>query len=883
MSDERKRIELQMQMLQLQKAKAVAMQAAPAPVVEQPQQPPAEYGTMGNPSLPQQAAHVATAVNRVPFDIIDTPNMVGQAAGWGLDKMGFEDAGKTASTMFPKLSESRFIKPLKDAVTSPFVAAGAAPLTEKLHTATEWGVGAPMAKVQKTSMMPDLLMSGGAVLGDEIGRFFDDGQTGEVVGGVSGFLASLLRGKKGIGKNDAKAVELVSDAIDKTEGANAKLNQAVARQDSGTLADLTEAQSIYNIEAGIAPKGSPMRDDIDRAVAQTDAKLQSDIGSTLPDGSLETSRVAAQQDLQGRLDEVELNRGNEVIQAQAAADAEDALNAAEWTTLEGKGRESQAIADALRADSNAAQEVLNTQPIPSDASKNLAGDLDTIDRFDKRAESRAWSVIDDAGAIDVSQAAKNMDDFSATLKLPPTDAEAIKVAFRPEFDRITSWTKAGVEPKEIQSVLRNMKQKIADNAADGSPDYAHTSAKKMVRYLESQLTDTTVTQGFDGFREAIASTVKRFDRTKAEKVGKARRSPETETLTDRLGYTGKGGAATARLIKKTESPVAIEKSHDVIRAEGKDKGVDEKFIKDHQGYLSAFPEFNAEMQAIANKRTKADAGASANTTNQTQLEKALSEVDKGFEETRKGLTKTREAANIKAGKQVVDSGKGLVADFSRDAEGTINKLLGKAKGEGSLVEGKQLSELHEWAKTKGVEESFKSHVKQQLMNKMFPDDTVGLAKATNATLKTFKQNKQRLVDAGIFTQKQADTLEKEIATIAAQKVKRSRASADPLAPELTAMEERMSMAAAIATVGSTGLPHALILTSFAKGVIQDFMKSQKLPKKAQKKVAEFMLNPEKYQKAHQMLIESKAKGGQLSKERMNDVIRAVISTTAAQD
>lgn len=861
--------------------------AAPAAVPEPEPAPPAEYGTMENPSIPQQAAHVATAVNSVPFDILDTPNMIGQGVGWGLDKMGFEGAGETASTMFPKLSESKLLglKPLKDTVTSPHVADGAAPLAEKLHTATEWGIGAPSAKAQKVSMLPDLLMSGGAVAGEQIGDWFGESQIGEVVGGGLGFLSSLLRGKTGLSKTDTKAVDLVSDVIDETEGARTKLNQGVARKDAGTLADLTETQGMYNVEAGVAPQGSAVRDDIDRAVAQSDAKLQNDIGDTLPDADLEQSRLASQQDVQTQLENATLTQGTDVAQAQVLADAEDALNKTEWANIEGKTRESQAIADALRADSNAAQEVLNTQPIPSDASIKLAGDLDTIDKFDKRAESKAWGVIDDAGAIDVSQAAKNMDDYSATLKLPPTDADAIQVAFKPEFDRIKTWMKVGVEPKEIQSVLRNMKQKIADNAADGSPDYTHSSAKKMVRYLEDQLTDTNVTKGFDGFREAIASTVKRFDRTKAEKVGKARRSPETETLARRLGYTAEDGAATARLIKKTESPVAIEKSHDVVRAAGNAKkgGVDQDFIDDHNGYLTAFPKLKAELQAIADKKTKADTGATTNKANQTELEKALSEVEQGFTETKGGLTKAKDAAKGKADASIISAGKGLVADFSRDAEGTINKILGKAKGEGSLVQGAQLKELHDWAKSKGVEESFKSQVKQQLMTKMFPADKVGLSKANNSTLKTFMQNKQRLIDGDVFTQAQADAIQKEIVTIAEQKLKRGKASPDELTPELSEIEQSLSTVAALVTVASTGLPHAFIATAFTRNQIQNLMKSNKLPRKAQKKVAEFMVNPEKYQEAYQMLLESRAKGGKLSKERMNDVIRAVIGTTAAQD
>ena len=858
----------------------------PAPAAVSSPAPPAEYGTMENPSIPQRAAHVATAVNSVPFDLLDTPNMIGQGAGWGLNKMGFEGAGETVSTMFPKLSESNLLglKPLKDAVTTPHVADGAAPLAEKLHTATEWGIGAPSSKAQKVSMLPDFLMSTGAVAGEQLGEWAGNSQIGEVAGGVVGFLSSLLRGKTGLSKSDTKAVDLVSDVIDETEGARTKLNQGVARKDSGTLADLTEAQGMYNVEAGVAPQGSSVRDDIDRAVAQSDAKLQNDIGDTLPDADLEQSRLASQQDVQTKLENAILNQGTEVAQAQAVADAEDALNKTEWANIEGKTRESQAIADALREDSNAAQEVLNTQPIPSDASKNLATAIDAEEALDSAASDKAWAVIDDAGAIDASAAANSVPDFIDSLKLAPTSDKKFRAAYGDDLETIKGWGANPVEPKEIQAVLSNIKEKMSDSVnVQGKTPFASVNAGKVVKHLENMLVDPKITTGFDGFKEAIASTVRKYDRTKSEKMGKTRVSPDVETFTERLGYKGQGGASTARLIKKIDSPDAIEKSHDVVRADGNDLGVTEAFMQERKGYFAAFPKFQKEMQAIADKNTLSVKGAATNKANQTELEKALSEVEQGFNETKGGLTKAKDAAKAKAAASAINAGKGLVADFSRDAEGTINKILGKAKGEGSRVQGAQLKELHDWAKAEGVEESFKSQVKQQLMAKMFPADKVGLAKANNSTLKTFMQNKQRLIDGDVFTEAQADAIQKEIVTIAEQKLKRGKASPDELTPELSEIEQSLSTAAALVTVASTGLPHAFIATAFTRTQIQNLMKSNKLPKKSQKKVAEFMVNPEKYQEAYQLLLESRAKGGKLSKERMNDVIRAVIGTTAAQD
>lgn len=920
MGDDRRALELKLKMLQLKKDRALAMQTAPVEEAATPEPPVVEEESTYEPLYSREptttpdnwdkAAHIATGATEIPFLMGNIPSMSGDIMSWGLDKAtgamdsygigkekglsktlkkGMEGLSDIADSV-PKYTDLPVVSEAYNLAASPVVAKGVSDVADYGKIGLGWAAGAPFAASKGASVLPDVAMGVSAMGGSFLDKYFgsdENGVAGEMAGGFLGMLASMLRGRMPVPKAERQASDYIDAKMKDVPDANKTLDESLANATKAekanmTFGDATQSEKGYAIENTVGKQDDSIRATIRAQVEASEAARQAQIGEVIPNADAPN---AAKDKAQSQVDEslASIEEGRQIAEKEiirTADETEAAVRADEKAIAEDLGA-SQARVNALRQTADDAQGTTADTPITSDVSKSLAEDLNTIDKYDKRAESRAWAVIDDAGSIDVSKAATNMDSYSATLKLPPTDAAAIQAAFKPEFARIKSWTKAKVEPKEIQSVLRDMKQKIADNAADGSPDYAHTSAKKMVRYLEDQLTDTNVTQGFDGFREAIASTVKRHYRTKSEKVGNARRKSPDETLARNIGYKGDDGATTARVLKQAESPVMLEKSHDFVRSEANrlaksETGeLSEDFMAEYDGYLTAFPKLKAEIQSIADANKAANVGADAGKV----IEADLASSNKLAERARQDGAKKMEAdlKDLKTRSTNAEGKvkKGAMASFANDVEGTLQKILDKPKA-GSKANTNDMTELHNWAIEKGVSESFRAKVKEQVLAKLFPE--VDGSKLINAkSLQKFKDVSDTLVDSGVLTRAEADNVEKTLRTNATNQKGRKGAGVVGLTPTVTTKQKLSATALSLFVVASTGMPHALLATRLVRDMIENEMKRQNLTPESIKMVGEFMVNPEKYQKAHKALLKAREKGGKLDQEKAADMVRLIVA------
>jgi hypothetical protein len=839
---------------------------APAAVV------PPESGRVptADPSILEGAAHVAGGVAEIPFDVMDLPNLIASGTGWGLEKLGYPEAAETYEGLFPKASELPYVKDLKGLLTDPFVEKGTNPALDAGRTFASWASPGIVAKAKGLTAVPDVL----AGLGAAGAEYLSDGNPlGETAGGIAGLLAGALRGKTPGDKAVNQASDFITDITSESPDAQAKLVKAIEGGDKGTLADFTESPGAYNLEHTMGQKGSGLRQQIEDATLEAENVMQGQVSGVIPNAPLASSKIAAERNIADAQAGLETDRVATLQQVQQADEAATAAALAKEARMSAEIGDSQAISASLRGEADAAQGTLANQLTPPEASKQLHADYAVLDAEKKVIEKAAWRKLDDSPAIDVSDAVKDLPVFLNDMKLAKTHAKAVRSAFSAELDAIESWGKNAVEPKEIQAVLSNMKQKIHDAGVTGKTPFEHTVGQNIVKYVETMLVETPTTKGF---KEAISATVDRNKTARPDSMGKLRNSPDIETFSDRVNFTGSKGAGTARLVEQSGNPAVVESAHNTVRAAGKaaENGVDEAFMAKHKGYLDAFPDLQKELQDIAAAKTDVASDAVAAGTREGGLSAAIEASAKAREAAPTALNKALGQVNTGTAKMKAAANKGPIADFAADADGRAYALLdGKTSEAGT----KELTDLHDWAKTNSVDASFKARIKGQLLDKLFPE-TKSLTRATGKSASEFNKVKQRLMDSGILSEKEVAGIEKALKTTTDRQTARKAAGFVEVAPKVTGGEKLAATAGALVTVASTGMPHALLATRFTRDLIESEIKRRKLSPAAQTKIAEFIVNPEQYADAYKRLNAARAKGGRLDAEKMQDILRAVVAT-----
>ncbi|GAG28030.1 unnamed protein product, partial [marine sediment metagenome] len=129
-------------------------QAAPAPAqepapVETPAPAPVSnvmYPPAENPTAMQKMGHVGTALGRVAFGIADLPSLVGDAAGWGINKFMDQDkVGDEVANLIPSTDEIPWLQKTKHFLTDPMIDPKKHKGVDAAKTALEWGVPLPVA------------------------------------------------------------------------------------------------------------------------------------------------------------------------------------------------------------------------------------------------------------------------------------------------------------------------------------------------------------------------------------------------------------------------------------------------------------------------------------------------------------------------------------------------------------------------------------------------------------------------------------------------------------------------------------------------------------------------------------------------------------------
>lgn len=827
--------------------------------------------TTDNPTWDDYVGNALAGASELPFALMDIPYALGEAQKWAGKKMGFsEEALKGVEN--PRFSRAPGINYIRHRATDPRIEPNSGfPVADAARTAGRWITPIPAGKITLASTAIDAGAAALAAGGEYLGNQFDTatGKIGEMVGGTSAYLAALLRGRTGMSKADKQATQFTDTLASDATGS---IERGLQKGDRGTLADLAGSPSLYNAEHTIGKKGTEPRRQIDEMVAAEELAQKNKIADVFPSTDKELSRSAATEQGVNASNVYEKDRA--ATTASLLADKENKIAAA----LRGEKNIAEEIsagdaaAAKLQNEAMQAQGTVGHLPGTSVTNKAAHAEISRLAKDEKVKVKAAWDKFEAGEPLSLSRVATGLNQKINSLGLAKTNQAELMKTYSSEIKDIRGWEQGKVAPKDVQAVLSKMKEKIhASKDITGTMPYVHTQAGELVKYVEDGLGRSSA-----AFKEAKEATVAYHAKVKPGNVGKVRANDSTETYVDRLGLTGNQGATTARYAKASGDPKYIEAIHNNIRAEANqlaDKGVSNEFMQKYKGYFEEFPALGKEMQVIADKNLAAKEGIASLTKKKTALTKALEQSGALRASVETDLTRALSELNKATEGLKKNAANNNVGKFAEDAEGRVNTLI--TAGQNTKAT-KELTELHDWAKKADVADSFKGMVKGEVLKKLFPEKE-GLSRATGKSIDAFDATKQRFIDSGVLTHAEVKSIDDALAQSVGRQRARKAAGEIEINPSITPTESAAASGAALAVVASTGMPHALIATSFTKKAIVEAIKAMKLSEKAQRKVAEFLVNPEQYLTAHKMLKDAYAAGGRVSQERAKDIFRAVVT------
>jgi hypothetical protein len=812
-------------MLQLKKDKAIAMQTAPvggaATTAPEPEQSPVQQlgGANFDPNsvydqTVKRASDVAGGLIKGGVaDLIDLPvNMVNLGAD-ALNSVGVENDFQ----MIPPTDIS-FLKKAKEMLTARQVPAGVSSAQDFARTGSEW-FGLPLAKAKKaydagtsiapnviSEVAPDVGAALGASAGEQIGQTLDMPWLEDVMGIVGGVTTGKAQNVSAPKRNkiDAKAIDVIqNNATANPMDLNQTIRDSVDNQTFGTLGDRANDGGVYAVERGLAKRPQSVIND---KIAENDLlrgdEIINDVGSVIPTNPTAPFSDAASNRVEGLLGTGQDDQLGAIFddRNRKIKDAKDALTEAEVT------------AAALRQTSPQ----LTDAPTTVNASRDLAGKYKQLAAEKKDLADKEWAVFDDSPEIDMSDIVKNHDLIWSDQNFASDDIALFKKDFKEEIARLKRMAKGKTDPRNVQSLLSRTKQKLSNRYETSSANVADGMMRDWVRVLEDTLTTSPTTANW---KNAVAATKDLYDTTQPERFGKALKSPDVETLVQRMGLESDTGGSTARLIMESDDQRVIDSMDNAVRAKAKVQGLDGDFIKAHTGYLDERPELKAELQAQASATKKvADAETNATDVEQRAVARA------------KGLRKS-----VK---------KSTLAKYAGDAPELLKKIL-KTGDQASLT---QLNQLVSEAKKTDTMDALRTQVSEQLSEVTFGRESK-LKRATRGALGNFENAKQMLADSGVYTQQEVDRISKSLKRVKDLDNRKKSVTTAELDQTLSGLEEALASGVAVGALSLTPLSAGLVMTGVVRRGIKNWMLTNKNDPEILKRVEEFIINPDEYLKA----------------------------------
>jgi len=724
------------------------------------------------------------------------------AANWGGDAIEYV-TGLDVPDATPPTQRNPAIRATYDKLTTPAIPVGENTFVDSAAKGVEYASGGPFKS--------DLYAGIGAGTGQLISDYTGVPYLADVLGiaggfkGASGSAASesdvidsaahkLIEGRLG-GSNSAEQAELAQQ----TQQAiiNGLRNPEKAAQSGGwlgtpstatgpmknpnqTMAELTGNRALYGLENTV---GGTENRAAGRGYAMYDAITANK--KALSDDIVNT--VAPQSSIPTRAT-------SDAAEAQIAALRGDA-DVAEQVVL---------TADEVAA---TARKRFDGLPNTAESSKKFSAAYNTLDKDLKKHADNVWKEFDGAPPIDMTGVKAELKDYLDGREMPNEMVQDLFNKYKKKvFSQVSKWDDGPIEPKSIQYVLTKIKDEVSTAAAAGTSDVLTKEIGMFGTQLENILKASPATSAY---RKGVEATSELYKRARPERVKTLRNSPSVETLADRFKYSGSKGAETARNVLDSADAKTIEASHDNLRSLAKQEGVDPAFMTKYAGYLDN-PKFGRLKNEFTEIIAKQDLAAGAK--------------DSAAKVT--GLAKAAEASTLKK--------------FAEKPEAVIDGMLKNGK-----ANSKELKSLLASAVANGTEKSFKNLMTERIKGKLFGD--IAFPEATggrSGSAVSFGKMRDTLVEAGIYTPKEADRIAESLDRVKALDL-RKEATNTQLQQTLNAVEGLSVSAAAVLTAKATGQSSLTMV-----GALRKAFKARALVKKNNtdviKRVEEFLISPEKY-------------------------------------
>ena len=754
----------------------------------------------------------------------------------------------TGSELIPEMTPvtQRFapVKEWYDKNTELAMPKGQNKFVDAATTAAEWGSGGPYKS--------DLYAGIGAAAGEAITDATGVGWLEEVGG--------LFGGLKGASGSAASKSDVVDSAAQKLiesrhGGGNAAENAELAKQtQQAIIKGLREQPTPVQQGEWITPAGgwgettTPISANPTLSMQnpnQTMAELTGNRGLYEVENALAASSNAANGTGYAMRDTIDANTKalSDSIMADASPTPFEGVPSRQTSdTAEAQISALRATADdaeGLAATAGDAATTAGTRfdelPNTAETSRTFSKAYDVVDAEKKAHADEVWKGFDGADPIDMTGVKAQLKDYLDNREMPNEMVQDLFDRYKKKvFSQVAKWGEKPVEPKSIQYVLTKIKDEVSTQAAAGSSDVLTKEIGMFGTQLENILMASPATTKY---RAGVEATRDLYTSVRGERVGKLRNSPSIETLGGRFGYKGATGGQTARDVLRSADGRVINASHDNLRRLAAEEGVTPAFMKKYAGYLDE-PKFGRLKNEFNEIIAKQDAATTA----------------KGSADKAAGLAKAAEGSTLKK--------------FADDPEKVVDGLLKNGK-----ANTKQLKSLLDDAVANGTEKSFKNLMNERIKNKMFKDKDKVLPSANSASADSFLNMRDTLVEAGIYTSKEADRIAASLERVRALDLRKGATPAQ-LKETLNAVEGLTVSAAAVLSAKISGQSSLTMV-----GALRKAFKARALVKKNNvdviKRVEEFLISPEKYLDG--------VKASKKLDENVNSIVTQVMGASIAYD
>lgn len=826
-----------------------------------------EYESLSVPKKAlRHASNIVGGINKgLVFDLIDTPANLYNLAQLGVHKAGLKDEYNPEGVPSEYVP---FLKSMKETVTPRTIPKGVSRIGDALRTGSEWigGAGLPAAAVAKqgtkavlAATAPDRMAALGATAGD-----YSQIPYADTVLGLAGAVKGQPKALK-VDKLDKKALDAITSNLrGKPEDVINTIKQNVAKDKTGTLGDLSGGDvGLYSVENNLARDAhSNLSTAIENIQAQHADDIMGDVNQILPSGSYEPLISSAEKQATKRAAGVNKASWNMIDDATARADTAIAANrlASDTSTAAANKLDADMVVDAATAQTKEA-DLLATNVVPtsvadapkmSDASKTWVGEQTRLSDELNDVAKTEWAKFDSSPPVDISGEITTLtNDFNKKyLTSNRVDYDKMASKYSSELGRINDWMKTPANPTDIQSVLRDVKEKIHTAVAtEGGAKHIDKMMGEMVSGLEKTLIDSPTTSNF---ATAVAATKSRYDRALPEKMKKLLKSDEVETFADRVNLSGPKGAAAARLAKQSEDAGVINAAQNAMRAKAKVSGIDQKFLAKHDEFLSEFPELKAELTQQITK-TDEIAGQISQLKADTVTQKAQKTValkqatadakvaDRATVDAATALPSEIKGVERKAKLAKAVQAKSTVAQYTKDPDKFLKAhVLSTDKASVG-----HLKKLAAHAKNNGTSEQLRMQVNKIITENAFKPKA-GLAKATGQSIDNFDTVKAGLIESGIMSKLEADNISGSLARIRKLDDRKKAASPVQINQTLNIFEKTMTATTAALGVGAVSPSHALLLNARARAIAEKALLASKNNPEVLKRLEGFILDPQKF-------------------------------------